>query len=121
MSRELDARVAEIVLGDNVIGGWIVIDLGKRGQVRAGIPEYSTDHNAAFQALDMACEGRSNWIYEIDLISVNMMNSNPHLDVDFDIGFYSMGIPRPTAMCLAALRAKGDDDWVKAFQNTRDI
>lgn len=116
MSRKLDARVAEIVMGlatqeeyDNLPGN---LDAG----YSIKLCRYSTDMNAAmevvkhlanFEVAINECIYSKLWSATFEGKVDNSSSWEEKGDADHKV--------LPTAICLAALRAKGDDVWVNKY------
>ena len=121
MSRELDARVAEKVMGwsqdycskvDDAI--WV----SPKGEIaKVKLPEslnYSTDHNAAFEVINKITSG----ISIVAHVNFDGVDSNWNVcleNINWESVFSQTHTSFPIAICLAALRAKGDDKWVEQY------
>ena len=121
--RELDARVAGIVMGIGVSNIFIT-DTGVEFHGKDmydgkyyfshALPNYSTDHNAAFEVVGtfsdfevviQSCEG--DWECNFE----GKVTGRSHWEGK-GLGCHKS---LTTAICLAALRAGGDGDWVDNY------
>jgi hypothetical protein len=127
----LNARVAEKVMMYEVVvkKKWIGTDedgavyykdtasILKDGS-RIGVPSYSTDHNEAFKLLDLL-HGQG-WLSEVRFSRPQMKwVAGASLVSNMDDSLLNNTVATheslPTAICLAALRAKGDSLWVDEY------
>lgn len=98
MSRELDARIFKIVGGFNMFFG--------------SIPYFSTDMNAAVDVLEeMRKQGKLAAMYQWELDDEILWGA----DIDGSPLAASQHQSLPIAICLAALLAAGDGDWVEKY------
>lgn len=113
MSRKLDARVAEIMMGyvEDDRGYYLLGD--KVMMTTESLPNYSTDMNAAMEMIDKLVK---DWDFVITTwMSCNMMLSYKVVVATPDSEVEVIHKSLPEAICLAALRAKGDGEWIDKY------
>lgn len=110
MSRRLDARVADIVMGLETSR---LDAFGDEVSLVFQLPDYSTYLNAAFEVVrELTSQDfrvQTNSYNRVEVTRVRIYTRSRELIADI------VEIKLPTAICLAALRAKGDGDWVDNY------
>ena len=102
MSREIDALVAEKVMGITLIGKDMAAYLNEETQFMMPIPFYSTDIAAAWEVVEKVND--LGWNISFDPIPQEWIT-----DFDEHQDWVVSNKTAPMAICLAALKAKGED------------
>lgn len=124
MCRKLDARVAEKVMDLLSVVPYREVYMPYHDE-SVPIPHYSTDHNAAFEVVDKLTEGGiypelrrklHRWTVVLFIKNPDKSGYRPKSMIPLARnGGWVYHKSLLIAICLAALRAKGDDEWVDQY------